>query len=65
MSDPADAVARLASALQRIEALLPTPCDDSDHEIMMMVGTATDLQAAIQARNVRQKVKGLRRRSDA
>jgi hypothetical protein len=51
--------------LKRIEALLPTPCDDSDHEIMMMVGTATDLQAAIQARNVRQKVKGLRRRSDA
>lgn len=49
--------------LKRIEALLPTPCDTNDHELVMMIGTAPDLQAAIKARNERKRSQ-LRRRSD-
>lgn len=48
--------------LKRIEALLPVPCDETDHELVMMIGTAGDLQSAIKARNVRKKAAGLRRR---
>lgn len=50
--------------LKRLEARLPMPCDSSDHEVMMMVGTAPDLLAAVKQRNQRIKSKGLRRRSD-
>jgi hypothetical protein len=50
--------------LRRIEALLPTS-SASDHEFVMMAGTADDLQAAIRARNARKKAQGMvRRRSD-
>jgi hypothetical protein len=58
-------VDQLIDYRQRIEALLPVVADDVDHEIIMMVGTAPDLQAAIKARNARIKASGtLRRRAD-